>query len=110
MEIILNRGRIVRYEFLNQQDHGNPPVEIGAVYFRRSNPPREDWERDYARAKADGHTLMRHWFNWCDIHVAPDTFDFSVYDEHLALAARYGINTLTALCDARDASVYRLGG
>ena len=27
------------------------PIQLpyGAVYFRKSNPPREDWERDYAR-------------------------------------------------------------
>ena len=71
-------------------------MEIGAVYYRRSNPPEEDWERDYARARADGHTLMRHWFNWCDIHVAPDVFDFSLYDRHLDLAAKYGIRTVIA--------------
>ncbi len=88
--------RIVRYGFLEKGEHTDPAVEIGAVYYRRSNPPRQDWERDYAQARADGHTLMRHWFNWCDIHVAPDTFDFSLYDEHLALAEKYGIRTVIA--------------
>ena len=24
-----------------------PKFPYGAVYFRKSNPPREDWERDY---------------------------------------------------------------
>jgi len=29
-------------------------VPFGAVYFRKSNPPRDDWERDYGVAAADG--------------------------------------------------------
>ena len=28
------------------------PFPYGAVYFRKSNPPEEDWARDYATATA----------------------------------------------------------
>ena len=87
---------IIRHRFVEQGLQKDHPVEFGAVYFRRSNPPREDWERDYRVAREDGHTLFRHWFLWSDIHVAPDTFDFGPYDEHLRLAAKYGIKTIVA--------------
>jgi len=36
-------------------------VYFGAVYFRKTNPPRADWERDHGVAAEDGHTLFRHW-------------------------------------------------
>jgi beta-galactosidase len=39
-----------------------PAFDYGAVYFRKSNPPREDWERDYRTAAEDGLNLFRHWF------------------------------------------------
>ncbi len=29
-------------------------IPYGAVYFRKSNPPREDWEQDYKTASEDG--------------------------------------------------------
>ena len=31
-----------------------PTVPFGAVYFRKSNPPREDWEVDYREAAKIG--------------------------------------------------------
>ena len=38
--------------------HGTLPVFFyGVVYFRKSNPPREDWERDYRTAGMKG--------TWC---------------------------------------------
>lgn len=74
----------------------NPFVHIGAVYFRKSAPPKEDWERDYRQAKVDGHTMFRHWFCWNAIEVAPDIFDWEDYDKQLDLAAQYGIDTIIA--------------
>ncbi|MDR1766741.1 MAG: beta-galactosidase [Lachnospiraceae bacterium] len=71
-------------------------IEIGAVYYRRSNPPERDWERDYRTAAADGHTMFRHWFTWNCIHVAPGTFDWAPYDRQLDLAAEHGIKTVIA--------------
>lgn len=73
-----------------------PQVPYGAVYFRKSNPPREDWERDYATAAADGINCFRHWFLWGAIQVAPNTFDWADYDAQLDLAARHGITTIIA--------------
>jgi beta-galactosidase len=71
-------------------------VPYGAVYFRKSNPPRADWERDYQIAAADGFKVFRHWFMWGSIEVAPGTFDWSDYDRQLDLAAKYGIKTIIA--------------
>ncbi len=68
----------------------------GAVYFRKSNPPREDWERDYAQAARDGMNTFRHWFMWSAIEVAPGVFDWSDYDQQLDLAGKYGIQTIIA--------------
>ena len=95
--ILKDPSMIVEYPFLTkyEKDMVNP-VEIGAVYFRRSNPPESDWERDYRTAREDGHTMFRHWFTWNAIHVAPDTFDWEPYDKHLALAVKYGIKTIIA--------------
>jgi beta-galactosidase len=73
-----------------------PQVQYGAVYFRKSNPPREDWERDYAQASKDGMNIFRHWFMWSAIEVAPGKYDWEEYDRQLNLAAKYGIRTIIA--------------
>jgi beta-galactosidase len=73
-----------------------PQVPFGAVYFRKSNPPREDWERDYATAAEDGLNTFRHWFMWSAIEVAPGVYDWDDYDRQLDLAARHGIRTIIA--------------
>lgn len=73
-----------------------PAFPYGAVYFRKSNPPPEDWERDYGVASADGMNTFRHWFLWAAIEVAPGQFDWTEYDRQLDLAARNGIKTIVA--------------
>jgi beta-galactosidase len=71
-------------------------VPFGAVYFRKSNPPREDWERDYGVAAADGLNVFRHWFMWAAIERAPGRYDWSDYDRQMDLAAENGIRTIIA--------------
>src|SRR4051794_19735828 len=73
-----------------------PPFPYGAVYFRKSNPPPEDWARDYATAAEDGFNITRHWFMWSAIEVAPEQFDWADYDRQLVLAAERGIATVIA--------------
>lgn len=68
----------------------------GAVYFRKSNPPKEDWERDYRRAHEDGLNIFRHWFMWGAIEVAPGVYDWEDFDRQLELAEKYGIKTIIA--------------
>jgi beta-galactosidase len=74
----------------------SPRVPYGAVYFRKSNPLREDWERDYEQASKDGINIFRHWFMWGAIETAPGIFDWEDYDRQLDLAAKYSIKTIIA--------------
>lgn len=71
-------------------------VPFGAVYFRKSNPPPEDWERDYTVASEDGLNIFRHWFMWSAIERAPGQYDWEDYDRQLDLAAENGIRTIIA--------------
>ena len=73
-----------------------PAFPYGAVYFRKSNPPREDWERDYRTAAEDGMNVFRHWFLWSAIEIAPGVYDWEDYDRQLDLAARHGLKTIIA--------------
>jgi len=61
----------------------------GAVYFRKSNPPAEDWARDHATAARVGMNTFRHWFLWSAIEVAPGKFDWADYDRMMDLAAAF---------------------
>ena len=73
-----------------------PQVPFGAVYFRKSNPPREDWSRDYRVAREDGLNVFRHWFMWAAIERKPGVYDWSDYDRQMDLAAENGIKTVIA--------------
>ncbi|MCL2319851.1 MAG: beta-galactosidase [Treponema sp.] len=75
-----------------------PQYPYGAVYFRKSGPPREDWERDYAQARKDGMNTFRHWFMWESIEVAPGVYRWEDWDAQLDLAAKYGIKTIIGEC------------
>jgi len=37
-----------------------PTIPYGAVYFRKSNPTQEDWERDYQQTASDDMNASRH--------------------------------------------------
>ncbi len=73
-----------------------PQVPFGAVYFRKSNPPRDDWERDYGVASSDGLNTFRHWFMWSAIERAPGKYDWDDCDRQLDLAAKNGKATVIA--------------
>src|SRR5262249_7171448 len=77
-------------------DSRRPRIPYGAVYFRKSNPPREDWARDYRTAAEDGMNTFRHWFLWSAIEVAPGEYDWADYDRQLDLAAEHGLQTIIA--------------
>jgi beta-galactosidase len=80
----------------NDATQALPAFPYGAVYFRKSNPPQEDWARDYATAHEDGYNVFRHWFLWSAIEVAPGVYDWTDYDCQLDLAAQHGIKTIIA--------------
>ncbi len=68
----------------------------GAVYFRKSNPPAEDWARDHATAARVGMNTFRHWFLWSAIEVAPGKFDWADYDRMMDLAHTNGLRVVIA--------------
>jgi beta-galactosidase len=85
-----------------------PTIPYGAVYFRKSNPPKEDWERDYKAAAENGMNAFRHWFLWGAIEIAPGKYDWDDYDRQLDLAAKYGIKTIIAeILDSAPEWAYR---
>ena len=73
-----------------------PRFPYGAVYYRVSNPPKKDWERDYRTAAEDGNNIFRHWFLWSAIERSPGQFTWDDYDRQLDLAAENGIKTIIA--------------
>ena len=80
----------------------NPDVNMGsvfpygAVYFRKSNPPAEDWARDHHTAAQIGMNTFRHWVLWSAIEVAPGKFDWADYDRMMDLAAANNIKVVIA--------------
>jgi hypothetical protein len=75
----------------------DPPVfPYGAVYFRKSNPPEQDWARDHQTAARIGMNTFRHWFMWGAIEVAPGKYDWRDYDRMMDLAAQNGIRVVIA--------------
>ncbi len=74
----------------------SPFIPYGAVYFRKSNPPKSEWARDYQIAAEDGMNAFRHWFIWSAIEVAPGVYDWEDYDRQLDLAAKNGLKTIIA--------------
>jgi beta-galactosidase len=68
----------------------------GAVYFRKSNPPSEDWAKDHKTASQIGMNTFRHWFMWSAIEVAPEKYDWADYDRMMDLAAQNNIKVVIA--------------
>lgn len=77
-------------------DRHLPRFPYGAVYYRVSNPPEKDWERDYRTAGDDGTNIFRHWFLWSAVERSPGIYTWDAYDRQLDLAAENGIKTIIA--------------
>jgi len=85
---------------LSASQYVPPPVfPYGAVYFRKSNPPEENWTRDHKTAARLGMNIFRHWFMWSAIEIAPGKFDWSDYDRMMDIAAQNGIKVVIAVID-----------
>lgn len=74
----------------------DPVFPYGAVYFRKSNPPAEEWARDHQTAARTGMNTFRHWFMWSAIEVRPGVYDWRDWDRMLDLAAENGIRVVIA--------------
>lgn len=74
----------------------DPVFPFGAVYFRKSNPPEADWERDHKTAADMGVNIFRHWFMWASIENSPGRYDWRDYDRMVELEARNRIKVVIA--------------
>src|SRR3982750_927159 len=74
----------------------DPVFPYGAVYFRKSNPPEEDWQRDHQTAAHNGMNMFRHWVMWSAVEVAPGKYDWRDYDRMLDLEGQNGIKAVLA--------------
>jgi beta-galactosidase len=74
----------------------DPVFPFGAVYFRKSNPPEQDWERDHKTAAQMGVNVFRHWFMWASIENSPDQYDWGDYDRMVELEAQNHIRVVIA--------------
>jgi beta-galactosidase len=94
---ILTVGFVLALRVEAQEDHFPDPVyPFGAVYFRKSNPPEQDWERDHSTAAQMGVNIFRHWFMWASIENSPGKYDWRDYDRMVALEAQNKIKVVIA--------------
>src|SRR2546430_8558838 len=73
-----------------------PVFPFGAVYFRKSNPPEQDWARDHQTAAGLGMNVFRHWFMWGSIENAPGQYDWRDYDRMVELEGQNHIKVIIA--------------
>ena len=74
----------------------DPVYPFGAVYFRKSNPPEQDWERDHKTAAQMGVNIFRHWFMWASIENSPGKYDWRDYDRMVELEGQNRIKVVIA--------------
>jgi beta-galactosidase len=74
----------------------DPVFPFGAVYFRKSNPPERDWERDHKTAAQMGLNIFRHWFMWASIENSPGKYDWRDYDRMVELERQNAIKVVIA--------------
>jgi beta-galactosidase len=79
-----------------QEKPGKLVFPFGAVYFRKSNPPEQDWERDHKTAAAMGVNIFRHWFMWASIETSPGRYDWRDYDRMVDLERQNNIKVVIA--------------
>ncbi len=74
----------------------NPVFPFGAVYFRKSSPPEQDWEHDHQVAAGLGVNVFRHWFMWASIETSPGKYDWRDYDRMVELEGQNHIKVIVA--------------
>ena len=79
-----------------QDKFADPVFPFGAVYFRKSNPPEKDWERDHKTAANMGMNIFRHWFMWASIENSPGKYDWRDYDRMVELEGQNHIKVVIA--------------
>jgi beta-galactosidase len=79
-----------------QEGFADPVYPFGAVYFRKSNPPEQDWERDHKTASQMGMNIFRHWFMWASVENSPGKYDWRDYDRMVELEGQNHIKVVIA--------------
>jgi beta-galactosidase len=74
----------------------DPVFPFGAVYFRKSSPPTEDWARDHQVAAQLGMNVFRHWCIWGAIETSPGHYDWRDYDRMVELEGQNHIKVILA--------------
>src|SRR3979409_2339930 len=94
---LLTTGLVLTLSVEAQENRFPDPVfPFGAVYFRKSNPPEQDWERDHKTAAEMGVNMFRPWFMWASIENSPGRYDWRDYDRMVELEARNHIKVVIA--------------
>src|SRR5437667_11692229 len=94
---LLITGFVLTLSVVPQDNHFPDPVfPFGAVYFRKSNPPEQDWERDHKTAARMGVNIFRHWFMWASIENSPGQYDWRDYDRMVELEGQNRIKVVIA--------------
>jgi beta-galactosidase len=93
---ILTAGSLLALLAQTPQAFPDPVYPFGAVYFRKSNPPEQDWARDHQTAARMGMNIFRHWFMWASIENSPGKYDWRDYDRMVQLEAENHIKVIIA--------------
>src|SRR5690348_7913221 len=93
---ILISGFVLNVQVEAQNSFPDPVFPFGAVYFRKSNPPEQDWERDHRTAAQMGVNIFRHWFMWASIENSPGKYDWRDYDRMVELEGQNRIKVVIA--------------
>lgn len=63
----------------------------GAQYYRRPNPPVEQWHDDLQRMAEMEFNTVKAWADWSNLHTSEDDFDFDDLGAFAEMAGDYGL-------------------
>ncbi len=69
-------------------------MNFGVQYYRAPFPERHYWQDDLRRIKASGFNTVQLWISWGWVEAEPGKFDYSDYDELIALAKEAGFQVI----------------
>jgi hypothetical protein len=67
------------------------PFSVGIEYYRPPVPPMELWDKDFARIRAAGMTIVRMFLPWNWVETADGQFEFSDLDRFFELAQKHDL-------------------
>lgn len=80
-----------------------------AQYYRPPFPTRRYWKDDFKRAADAGLHAVQFWLIWGWVEAKPGTYDFSDYDELVALADKAGLKVvLSSIAEMHPFWIHRV--